>query len=248
MDDSVKKFILRHKDLIAKHNYEQLYIEVIYASIDISRLSEVLVAAGINPLPYFDGNTFYSTFNGLDISNICRNRILEIPKNIVEVAYSSFSDASGFDEVRFPDTLRNIDDHAFQGSEITSLNIPGSVKHISEGAFSNCISLEQVILNEGTEILETQCFAYCQNLKQIIFPTSLRTIESNVINGWAVEVLKFSGNMRYISGNGNFKNLHNLKEIYIDSNFDSFQPILMSLPSGVKVIFNDKTMMSDNLI
>ncbi len=61
-------------------------------------------------------------------------------------------------------------------NSVQKVTIPASIKSISEGAFSNCRSLKEVIIEEGTQSIEYQAFYFCNALEKINFPKSLKTI------------------------------------------------------------------------
>ena len=70
--------------------------------------------------------------------------IINIPEGVTEICSNAFRQAA-IQSVRFPSTLKTIDEAAFdQCFNITSLTIPASVTSIGAGAFNNCQNLKDV--------------------------------------------------------------------------------------------------------
>ena len=63
-----------------------------------------------------------------------------------------------------------IGDYAFTRSGLTSVNIPGSVIYIGEGAFWECTALTAVTLNSGLEGIGAGAFAGCTALTTVTVP------------------------------------------------------------------------------
>lgn len=87
--------------------------------------------------------------------------------------------------VVIPAGMTEIRDRLFMGNrEITSVVIPGTVKHIRELAFSDCESLEEVVLEEGVESIGSHVFQGTK-LRAVTYPDSVTET-----NGWAFNRLE----------------------------------------------------------
>lgn len=65
-----------------------------------------------------------------------KGRFYTVPAGTEEIAYQAFYEADLF-EVKFPETLKNIDNYAFEGCRnLDALVFPDSLEHIGAGAFS----------------------------------------------------------------------------------------------------------------
>lgn len=243
----VKKFILDNQALIERNEFDKLYQKAIFDLDNPVDLSAVLVKSGIDPLPYIGNMTNSMMFSYLDISNICKDQTLYIPENIESIGANCFENTTGFNHVKFLTNLKYINDYAFYNTQITELDVPGSVKIIAKGAFSLCNKLKTVKLNEGVEELESMCFSGCEMIHDISLPDSLRTVGEKVITGWNTEIIRIPKNVTYI-GRRNFNFMSGkLEEVHFDMTFDGFKSIIMEalIPEGVKVIFRDKRIISD---
>lgn len=99
-------------------------------------------------------------------------------------------------------TVTEVQDKAFQGWEITSINFGNNVRKLGtyaffrchslqsvifpaqmtnwgSGVFAECNSLNSITVPEGVTRLEGEVFEGCPKLEQIIFPTTLKTIGFN---------------------------------------------------------------------
>ncbi len=76
--------------------------------------------------------------------------------------------------------VTRIGHHAFdQCRNLTSVDIPNSIKSIGIRAFSWCSALTSIVLKGGLENIESYAFEYCLGLENISLPNSLMTIGQN---------------------------------------------------------------------
>ena len=91
---------------------------------------------------------------------------VEIPESLDKIGACMFMGAS-IGSVRIPDSVEMIDLAAFCGSGLTSVVIPGSVKNIGSGAFSRCLSLREVTIEDGVETIGKEAFCRSNGLKRV---------------------------------------------------------------------------------
>lgn len=77
-------------------------------------------------------------------------------------------------EITIPDTVTEIGENAFKGSECTSVTIPSSVKKIGKSAFFNA-SVAKIDIPSSVESLDSMAF-YAAKLKEVTFHEGLKTI------------------------------------------------------------------------
>lgn len=75
-----------------------------------------------------------------------------------------------------------IDEHAFRGTDVTNVTIPGTVREIETHAFTGCDLLETLTISEGVEIIDGYAFSNCQRLCLVTLPDSLREINAGAFN------------------------------------------------------------------
>ena len=96
---------------------------------------------------------------------------------VTSVADKAFEDKSKLEAIRFADTIQRAGSQVFYGSsQNLKIALLGKGMRELEGTFDNCGVLEQVVLNEGLEIIGGNCFSSCYNLTTVEIPKSVKTI------------------------------------------------------------------------
>ena len=85
-------------------------------------------------------------------------------------------------DVIIPEGITHIGGGAFEQSHIKTIVFPDSLHRISDFAFSDCSSLESLMLNEGLTIIDHNAFYNCGNLKKISLPKSLFVLGEEVFS------------------------------------------------------------------
>ncbi len=102
---------------------------------------------------------------------------VSLPSTLTTIKNRAFHCFSGnFGEIVFPESLQVIGEYAFDGSDITRLVVPGSLKNISFGAFHYCDLMEEVIIKDGCTAIGQYAFNNCLSLSDITIPNSVSTI------------------------------------------------------------------------
>lgn len=121
--------------------------------------------------------------------------------------YEIEDDLGGVDIVRYhgkggkvtvPQTINKqkvikIDEHAFRGSEVTNVTIPGTVREIETHAFSGCDKLETLTIAEGVEVIDGYAFSNCERLCLVTLPDSIREINAGAFDYCPNLQLTFKG-------------------------------------------------------
>ncbi len=137
---------------------------------------------------------------------------IKIPKSVKEWYSESFA-FCGLENVVLEEGLTILGETAFSGTNIKSIEIPGSVKVVPRGIFSRCKILETVILNEGIEAIDATAFRNSTSLTEIVIPDTVeKCSEFAFIGCTALTKVKFEGNAP-----SDFKNQDaGLEELYAD--------------------------------
>ena len=102
---------------------------------------------------------------------------LDLSKALIdEIPNEAFNGRWAINKVLLPPTLKKIGAYAFQGTALTSVNIPDNVETIKECAFNNARQLQEVHLPDSLTSLGTNAFEYCRSLRTIKIPTKLKVI------------------------------------------------------------------------
>lgn len=109
---------------------------------------------------------------------------LDLSKALIdEIPGSAFGDRWAINKVLLPPTLKKIGTYAFQGTALTSVNIPDNVETIEEYAFSNARQLQEVHLPDSLTSLGRYAFVSCRSLRTVKIPTKLKEIPWYTFDG-----------------------------------------------------------------
>ncbi|MGN0529233.1 MAG: leucine-rich repeat protein [Eubacterium sp.] len=125
----------------------------------------------------------------------------------------AFSGSQNLTEVIIPDTITDIGEYAFAGSNIKSITIPGSVKKISNNMCLNCRELTDITIEEGVNVISEASFCNCYSLKELTLPDSLYSIGCGAFAGCdSLETLSLPCHISLF--NNAFFECGGLKDIY----------------------------------
>lgn len=129
-------------------------------------LTSLAVAPG-NAKYHSSGNCLIETESKTLIKGI-RNSVIPDDGSVTAIASAAFRGCSGLTRIVIPEGVTAIK----PGS---SLYLTGSL-YIANGAFSNCLDLEEVVLPGTIETIGDGAFSDCENLKTITLPNGTKTI------------------------------------------------------------------------
>ncbi len=108
-----------------------------------------------------------------------------IPETVTSIGNNAFQGCKNLASVTFkgaPSTI-TVGNNAFQNCvKLKSINLPAA-KRIGSLAFDGCTSLEELILDMGTEEIGDYCFRNCTNLKSLHIPESVTVIGQGAFSG-----------------------------------------------------------------
>ncbi len=99
-------------------------------------------------------------------------------------------------------------DAFYECSNLTSINLPSSVRKISYEAFKYCYSLESIVISEGVQLIDSSAFETCTKLKNIVLPASLESIGGYFIANTKISEITYNGTIaqwRSVSKFGSYK-------------------------------------------
>ncbi len=143
-------------------------------------LNTLSIASG-NSHYYLDGMMIYSMGGDTLVSCHKSEDSLYLPATLRVVG--GMGGNSDVRYVHIPDGVTKINENAFEGSSLQSIDIPNSVAFIDEYAFVNCESLIRVVMPETLDTMGQGCFEYCTSLTSIDIPDGLHTIPHSAFFG-----------------------------------------------------------------
>lgn len=91
------------------------------------------------------------------------------------------------DGFEFPSDVTSIGYYALDGrKELTDVVLPNTISMLYGGAFSDCVNLESIKLNDGLSVIGTSgepVFKNCKKLTSLEIPSSVREIDGNLFSG-----------------------------------------------------------------
>ena len=111
------------------------------------------------------------------------NNLLSIDISNIKIINEHSFESSGITTINIPNAITEIKDYAFSNTNLVGINIPSSVKKIGNYAFSNNANIENIILNDGLEIIGDSAFSGLSKLETIILPNSLISLGKRAFIG-----------------------------------------------------------------
>ncbi len=123
------------------------------------------------------------------------------PQKVTRVSTGMFSNCSSLVRVGLHDDIREIGDFAFEnckklyritipGSDPYAATIPMSVDYIGQSAFSQCESLESIVLPDAVTKIYPHTFLWCEKLTSVKVSKALTSIGESAFSG-CVELAHF---------------------------------------------------------
>ena len=113
--------------------------------------------------------------------------LYEIPKGVTSICSGAFDETGNLKTVIMPDTLKNLHSHIFDESSLylNSENWEDDVFYVGNSLIKvdSETEAEHIVVREGTEIIASDAFIHCQNIKSITIPASVKTIGNSVFVG-----------------------------------------------------------------
>lgn len=179
-----------------------------------------------------EGNLIFSEEDGVLLSKEKETLIL-YPAGKIEKSYTITDSVKTIGERAFAGNkdLTQIDTKnvvtigksAFNSSALESINIRDYVKTIGEDAFYSCMDLVEIEFsaNSSLENIGDGVFSYCDKLKSINLPTSLKTIGGWAFGCYELESISIGENVESIGTNAIY-NVPALRNLAVDSDNEKY--------------------------
>lgn len=166
------------------------------------KLTDITVDEG-NDKYYFSGgmlfcknDTLVACPGGRDIGDYT------VPSNIKAINDFAFYHKTGNFSVTLPENFSYLGYGAFMYSELTSINLPGSIEKIPVNAFKDT-RLKNVTIGEGTKFIEYEAFFANSYLETVSLPSTVVEVGQCAFTGGRMTAISVdSKNENYISDNG----------------------------------------------
>lgn len=108
---------------------------------------------------------------------------VELAEGIKFIDNQAFYYCDHLQSINFPSTLTSIGYEAFRETDLSEVNIPGSVENIGCNAFYRNKNLKKLTFGEGLVNIEGTAFSECVSIDSIVCPSTLRTIGDATFSG-----------------------------------------------------------------
>ena len=161
------------------------------------------------PIYYADSWIIYSDSNIETVMSDSK----AIKVGTVGIAGGAFTEHQKLSLVDIPASIRYISEFAFYDcDELTSVKFPSAIKIIGQGAFENCDRLTELTLPDTLGSLGAEAFKNCTKLARVNIPTSIKNIAASLFEGSAIVAADLPANIESIESRAfaNCPNLHNV--------------------------------------
>ena len=126
-------------------------------------------------------NAIIDTKNNILVSG-CKNTV--IPQDVTGIGYEAFFECIDLTSIDIPSSVKHLNPFAFYGcSGLESITIPESITSISWCSFMDCSRLKTVQLHSGIKRIVNSAFSGCYCLTSIDIPSGVTAIEGHVFSG-----------------------------------------------------------------
>ena len=143
----------------------------------------------------FSGCTSLTEVTFEDGMTVIPNRILQsywgkgyvtkvnIPSTVVKIGELAFQGQGSLKTVNFEgDKLTEIQDNAFEGTAIETIELADGIRSIGTKAFRNCSKLKTLDLPADLETIGQYAFQGCNSLKSVVIPKKVKTAYSDIFS------------------------------------------------------------------
>ena len=156
---------------------------------------------------------------------------------VTAIGQKAFYETNNLFQVTLPETIEAIEGDAFNGSSLTKINFPSSLRRIENGAFNYCRNLTEAILPDSLEYLGIQAYA-SSGLISVSIPKNIKNINDLTFSHCSALSTVVLHEDIFSIGKGAFgecRNLHNLimpsaiKNVIGFSNDNSCKSLIASI-------------------
>ena len=240
-----------------KLKYFLLIILVLPIIAIVSACQSTEIVVGGNTYTATDASQFkFNWFKGEITAFIGTDKDIVVPskingRDVVSIGDLAFNEAQ-IDSVILPNTIKNIGNHAFQGSTLKTAILPESgVEYIGEGVFNGCIYMNNVVLPQDLTYINNLMFLNCQSLtsESFVIPQSVTKIGADAFSGCdLLTEINLPSNITDIGMNA-FSGCSKLTNIILPESITTLEDRVFSNCSSLNsiIIPNSVTSIGDNV-
>ena len=166
-------------------------------------------------------------------SGCIRLSSVSLPDSLAVLGAGAFQKTSGLEELVLPDGITEIDGATFTFSGLKRITLPAGLRRIGAQAFQQS-ELETVTIPEGTEEILNLAFCDCAELKEVILPDSLASVEGNPFMDCPLISFTFSESHPYLELKDGV--LFSRPDARLICYPDSLEADTYAIPEGTRII------------
>lgn len=235
----IKDNSMRNNSLLASVTLNEGLEVIGVGAFNVCRFTEITIPASVteigqraftsNPkLAEFkvaEGNKHYAVFN----------------KFLCTIDGKTLLQGLNIEDVVIPESVENIDEYAFYNmSSIKTVKL-SNARYVGQSAFYSGRQITDIDFGTSLETIDNMAFMYCTSVKEIVFPSTLRTISNKqaFLGCTMLERLVLNEGIEKI-GDGAFLMCIALKEVYIPGSVKEMgEAIFSNCPSLESVEFGE---------
>lgn len=135
----------------------------IFSTTSLNNVEEVIIGAKCSSIP---GK--FTNFTNLNSVTIQSN-------SITSLSLGMFQGCTSLTSFEIPSTITSIGSNAFKGSGLEEITIPDTVKSINNYAFDECANLRRITVGSGLTTIGSGAFRNCSSLVYLYFNNANRS-------------------------------------------------------------------------
>ena len=170
-------------------------------------------------------------------------RSVTIPDSVTIISSCAFSQCTNLETVKLPSNLERLVSGVFEGSGITEISFPLTLKRVGYRTFADCKNLKEIFIPKGV-IFEEEVFAYA-GLEKITFEEGVEVIAQAMFFGTPIKEVVLPQSVKTI-GNSAFADCANLESIVLNEGLITIDTYAFGGTSKLKEIIIPKTVVNMN--
>ena len=123
---------------------------------------------------------------------------ITLPEGMTEIPKRTFYNCMNLTSINIPSTVKTIGEYAFCNTGIKSITIPNNVTTIEYSAFRSCSNLEEVKLSTGMTEIARLTFYNSQKLKDITIPSNITAIRNDAFAHTGITTITIPSSVKVI--------------------------------------------------
>ena len=163
-----------------------------------SALEQITVEEG-NTKYHSDGNCLIKTESKTLIAG-CKNSVIPTDGSVTDIAYRAFENCAELTSIDIPSSVKRVGQEAFRGCTGV-IEVDRGISYVDKWVTESSKDVVSAKLREDTEGIAEFAFAWCLDLKSIKIPSRVRSIGYGAFSGcYNLERIEIPTSVTYIGG------------------------------------------------